>query len=365
MAFRNYFRSIQKSWRIIVIITLIAWAISLGISYTTIPKFRSSATFLIYPNPNLTSSRDVMDSLDTLEGQKTTTTYSRIFTSERIKQDTVLKLGREPGTFDEYVVSTDSTDSNILILQVDGPDPQLAAELANNIGQNAIEYIKGIYQIFVISFLDTATIPETAFEPKPWRDGAYAAGIGFLMGIIVVMLQAQLSIPLKAIRERSITDKISTAFTKGHFRRLLENEMQKDDTKPVSLAIIDLEGIEGLEDVLSESMMKSLMTRITDLLKKQLYGTDVIGKWAASSYAILLPSTPLAPATRTMERINQVLSEAVEIEAYREKVELLPSIGLATRKPGLTVNQLIEEAETALHQARQSENKTIAHSDER
>jgi hypothetical protein len=40
------------------------------------------------------------------------------------------------------------------VLSVEGPDPQVAALLANNMGQNGLNYINGLYQVYTLSFLD-------------------------------------------------------------------------------------------------------------------------------------------------------------------------------------------------------------------
>jgi capsular polysaccharide biosynthesis protein len=47
-------------------------------------------------------------------------------------------------------------DSNILVRLVEGPNPQVAASLANNMGQNGLNYINGLYQVYTLSFLDQA-----------------------------------------------------------------------------------------------------------------------------------------------------------------------------------------------------------------
>ncbi len=106
--------------------------------------------------------------------------------------------------------------------------------------------------------------------------------------------------------------------------------------------------------------MRDLLHKVTDILRRQLRGNDIVGRWSRSSFSLLLPGTPGAAATRTMERIRQALTEPIAIEATNESVSLEPCIGITERlKEDEPSKLLIERAENALEQARQSEKKTV------
>lgn len=366
MIFRYYFRVIQQAWWLIAVAALAAWTVSLGISYTSTPLYRASASLIVFPNASLTSSRDVVTSLDTLDKRSITSTYEDILNSERVFEETVkmlnLKMADASG-YKRYTVV--QADSNTINLVVEGPDPRLSAKLANGIGENSIRYIKGIYQVFDISFLDQAAPPSVRFQPQALRDGAIALGLGFLAGSLLAIIIEQLRVPLESLRKRSITDKITSAYTTRHFKNLLDQEMARSPAEPLSLALLELEGLQDVVDALPEGVLTSLMTGVTETLRRQLRGNDVIGRWGQTSYALMLPGTPGAAATRTMERIRMALVTPVKIGTTGEELLLAPCVGLTDRSDeNEPSSQIIERAEKALQRARQSEQKTVYASNE-
>lgn len=349
------FRMIQNSWRLIAIFTLAAWTISLFISFGTTPEYRTSATFLIFPNANLTSSRDVVTSLDTLDKQTVTFTYADIMGSNRVLAEAAQKLKIDPVILSNYDARVDvQENTNILALIVEGPDPELAVTLANNMGQTGINYIKGIYQVFDITFLDKAVKPIDPFMPTPLQTGGIWAAGGLLAGIVIALLKESIRIPLEALRERAVTDKVSGAFNRRYFLRCLERELARTPNEQVTLALLELEGLQDVVEGLPEHILTDLLHNVTTILRNQLRGNDVVGRWGQTSFALLLPSTPKTAATRTLERIRQALEEPMEIDSSRDKVNPMPIAGFSTRNSGETCEKLIEQADTARDNARQT-----------
>jgi capsular polysaccharide biosynthesis protein len=355
--FGQSLRQIPRSWRLISIVTLLVWIVSLFISYNTVPIYRASATFLVFPNASLTSSRDVVTSLDTLDRKTVSSTYADIMSSTRVYGEAVQKLKLNPKSLVGYTHTTlVQENSNVLELDIEGSDPEMATLLANNIGQTGINYIKGIYQVFDISFLDQAVRPASPISPQPIRDGAVAAGIGLLLGLVIVMIKEQLRLPLEALRERSIRDKISGAYTQRHFHRLLDQALVRHPEEPVSLAVIELNGLQDLVDGLPEAVLSGLMHQVTVTLHDQLRGHDAVGRWGKIGFSLLLPATPELPAARTIERICRVLVDPVQVEGLDEPVSLSPHAGLACRGPNEMTLELIHRVEEVLEIARGTEN---------
>ena len=218
MIVQFYLRTIQRAWWFIVMTTLLGLTISLGISYATTPLYRASASLIVYPNANLTSSRDMVTSLDTLDKRSITSTYEDILNSKQVFDEAVKGLQFDPKELTGYTHWTAvQPESNTIELLVEGPNPQIVTQLANDIAKNGINYIKGIYQVFDITFLDTAVMSWIRVKPQALRDGAIALGIGFLAGILLAVLSEQIRAPLETLRRRAITDRFSSAYTSRYF----------------------------------------------------------------------------------------------------------------------------------------------------
>ena len=353
------FNRILRGWRILIIFTTLFGIGSLIWSILTTPMYRASAKFLVYPNQNLTSSRDVVSSLDTLDKQTVSTTYASILASERVSLDTIDRLQLEASTLAKVkIYSKVQTNTNILVLYVEGPDPHVITLLANNIGQNGISFIKSIYQVFDISFLDMAVEPEKPYHPRPLVDGLIVAGIGFGVGLIFIFLRESLRVPLEALRERALTDKQSLAYTKKYMLRSLAQELVKKKDEPLAFGLINLQGLEDLIDELPERTSAAALQNIVQRLHAMLRGNDMVARWDHLVFSVLLPSTPEMPAVKTFERLLQALEEPLEIESG-DAISLTPVAGLAMRKPEDTGDQITQRGEAALNQANTAENRIV------
>lgn len=353
------FKSIQREWRIPIIFTIIFWIAALIWSIATTPMYRATAKFLVYPNETLTSSRDVVSSLDTLDKRTISTTYADILDSNRVYQDTIDRLKLEPAALENVKVYSDvQIDTNILVLFVEGPDPQLITLLANNIGQNGISYIKSIYQVFDISFLDLAVEPDIPFQPKPLVDGLMAAGIGLGVGLIFILLRESLRVPLETLRERAITDKQSLAYTKKYIVKALTQELSKKKDEPLAFGLIQLQGLEDLIDGLPERITAVVMQNVVQRLHAMLRGNDIVARWDRLVFSVLLPSTPEMPAVKTFERLLQALEGPFEIETG-DVILLTPNAGLVIRRPEDTIDQVTQRGEEALNKANTGETNIV------
>jgi diguanylate cyclase (GGDEF)-like protein len=356
---RHLFQTLQEGWRIILIISLGAAAISLFLSLSATPIFRSEASFIVFPDPGLTSSRDVVSSLDALEQRTIISTYADILNSRRVYEDTITSLNLDPGVMDQYPVTTVvEQDSNLLVLYTEGPDPDRGSLLANTIGQTGTSLINSIYQVYDIAILDRATIPAEPFSPRPIRDLSIYLGAGLLLGLLLVLVSAQIREPLEALRERLVTDNESGAYSRSHVERTLEKEYARSEVSLFSLGILELEGLFDLVDLLPGSILSDLLSDITEILREQVRGNDMIGRWNRTSFLIILRSTPPDPAVRTLERIRLLLTEPVELESG-DKVSLSPIVGVSSSQMSDHPDILILQVEEALKHAKQSDNKTV------
>lgn len=360
MTLRNFIRTIQNGWRWVLISMLLFLIISLMVALQTVPQYRATASFLIYPNTSLVSSRDVVTSLDTLGTESVSRTYLEIFNSQRVFRDTVERLGLDPAILRDYRVEAAVTTGSNIELSVAGPDPVMAAFLANNIGQNGINYIKSIYQVFDIAFLDQASQPVQPFAPQTLRDALIGLAAGLLVGLVFVTARDNLRAPLEALRRRAMSENQSGAFILRHFRNLLDREIAANPQAPLGLALIELDGLEDLMDALPERVLSDLLHDVVRLLRNQLRGNDSVGRWNKSTFAVLMPSTPAAGAERTLARIRQLLDEPFTVSGYRETIKLDPCVGWTSRAEGEPASQLEANATRALEMARTSTIKIAA-----
>ncbi len=353
MELRLYLRMLRRGWWIIALTALVALNVALGLDYLATPMYQTEARFVVSPNPNNVSGRDVVSSLAALDKRSIVSTYAEFLNSERIYQETVKSLGLNPETLTDYSHNAVVLpDANILELTVIGPDPELAALLANSIGQRAIGEIQQLYKVYDIRFLDPAMPAEKPFSPNPGRDAGLAFVLGALFGGVLAILREQIQAPLDAYRRRRIIDALSTAFTRNHFEHRLEMQMDRGADKGFALGLIQLTGLEELIDTLPQPIVQRVLRHVTGVLRQELRGNDIIGRWGSIRFAVMLPATPGDGAARTLRRVYDILTQPFELEPGGDVVQLEPSVGIVVYQETDTLETLRSRLEDAVEQAR-------------
>ncbi|HET9906815.1 MAG TPA: diguanylate cyclase [Anaerolineales bacterium] len=361
MEIKLYFRMLQKNWWLILLTAMTALTVSLAISYAAVPQFSSVARFIIIPSSTLTSGADVVRSLDTLDRRSVVATYAEVMNSTRILEGAAEFLGMNANEIilNYQVQAVDLPDSSVLELTVSGPNPALAAELANAIGFQSISFTRGLNLIYELNFLDTAIPAELPFSPEPLRDGLVALVLGTALGGGLAVISEQIRVPIEAYRQRRRIDSVTGIYNASYFSRLLEEEVAQNPNDVLSIGIVELNGLSDYLGTLPPAGLQSLLVRVKEILRRELRGHDIVGRWDEISFSVMLPTTDGPAASRTFDRIYQALSQPMDLSAYGVTVSLDPHIGGAVYSNTITARELIEKAETSLEQSRRFSVKPI------
>ncbi len=360
MEIRFYLKIIQRGWWIILISALVAVNVSLVYSYyITTPMYEAVARFIVSPNLENTDNRDMVNSLEALDKRSIVSTYAEVLNSHQIITGAMQLLREDPDDFKDYSFSaTLLPEANIIRFSVKGPNPEVAALLANGIGQHAIDYVRGVYIVYNFDFLDKALIPSEPYQPRPVQDAGLALLVGIVLGVGMAVFRDQISGTLEQFGKRNMIDYESHAFTRVYFERRVRQEIANQPDGIITLGIIYLNGAQEFYDSLPQAYINQMMRKVTETLKYQLRGNDIVGRWSQLQFSILLPSTDGLSASSRLERIREILDQPFSLEAEGQfEIALDPRIGFADRQGGESVNVLIAQAEKALEISMESEEK--------
>lgn len=362
MEMRFYLRIIKRGWWLILISALVAVNFSLVYSYYFVtPTYEAVARFIVSPNIQNMESRDLVNSLAALDKRSIISTYAEVLNSHEIINGTLSKLGVEPSQFNAYdTYVTVLPDANIIRFSVRGPDPRVASILANSIGQNAIDFIRNLYVIYNIEFLDQALVPTNPIAPKPVQSAGLALLVGLVVGVGLAIFRDQLASTIDRLGERNKIDYESLAYSRPYFERMVRQEISSQPDSVLTFGIIHLSGIQDFYDSLPQAYINKIMRHVAETLKYQLRGTDIVGRWSNLDFGILLPATDGVSAEGRMLRVRQVLDRPFSLDAGEEtEICLEALVGLADRQGGESLVLLTEQAEKALDVAMQSDGRVF------
>jgi len=360
MEIRLYFQMLRRGWWIVLLTTLTALAVALAISYLAIPQYTALARFIVNPSGMLTTGNEVISSLDTLNNQSIMATYAAIMNSSRVYNETLAFMKFQPDALKDYTYKAEVlTNSNIIELSVTGPNPEMAAKIANALGNQTINFTNRLNQVFSVEFLDIAMPPVLPTSPKPILNVSLALMLGLVFGIMLAIMNEQLRLPLEVFRQRLHLDEITGVYNRKYFSRFVEEELAQKPDDVLSIGILELNGLRDLVETLPVVSLQKVFNRVTDILHKELRGNDVIGRWDDISFIVMLPSTTGLAAKGIFERIYQMLLQPVSLGQLDTSVELDPHIGGAEYSNNISTQELFEKANGTLEQARRDRDNPI------
>jgi diguanylate cyclase (GGDEF)-like protein len=360
MEIRLYFQMLRRGWWIVALTTLVAVATALGISYFATPEYTAMARFIVSPSGTLTTGSEVTNALDTLNNQSTMATYTEIILSGRIHNDTLALMGLPADGLKNYTTAASVlSNSNIIELSVTGPDPLMAAKIANTMGDETVSFTSRLNQVFSVEILDRAIPPVIPTSPKPLLSAGLAIVLGLFIGVIFAILNEQLGLSFEAFRQRLHFDEITGVYNSRYFTQLVEEELKQSSEGLLSIGIIELSGLRDLVETLPFVSLQRVFQQVITTLRNELRGNDVVGRWNDISFIVMLPNTRGRAAQGIFERIYQALLPSIMLDQLDANLDLDPHIGGAELSSDISLQEFFEKANSALQRAQRDRENPI------
>ena len=144
-----------------------------------------SASSMMYVMPDNSNNMNSSTLSDMQVGQQLTSDYSSMIKSRSFMEDVIKKLNL---TIDyqqllEKVEVTNPTSSRILQVTVNDPNPQTAADIANEMASVAESKLKEITGMQAIKIYEEAAVPDRPSSPSLKKNCA----LGLLAGLVLAM----------------------------------------------------------------------------------------------------------------------------------------------------------------------------------
>ena len=135
-------------------------------------------------------------------------------------------------------------------------------------------------------------------------------------------------------------------------RRFLQEEMNRLDTErqlPISIVMIDINGLKLINDSLGHDKGDELLIRTAKLLKNSVRDEDILARYGGDEFVILLPQTSKEKARKIYERIQTKCRQACDCEEEEFAISL--ALGIATKtEPEQDLQKVLETADEKMYQ---------------
>lgn len=148
--------------------------------------YRAEAVLAFAPAADLDLDADVIDVIGALDRGVLPETAAGLATSGSVKDESASRIGLTEGLGAYRISAAPVFEANLLDVVARGPDPEVAAALANAVADVLAERVEGLYQVYVVDVVTRATPPDA--ESRSVGLLVAAAALLFAVGAAAVIV---------------------------------------------------------------------------------------------------------------------------------------------------------------------------------
>jgi capsular polysaccharide biosynthesis protein len=199
LSLQEILKIIKKRLLLIISLAIVAVGIAVAISFYFItPIYQAQTQILVNPNG---SSEDVYSMAQIETDLQLINTYNDIITTPIILNKVIeeLQIGATPEQLTNQITLLSGSDSKVLKITVEDPNPEQAVNIANTTAEVFKYEIPLLMNIDNVNILSAAKLSETPTPVKPNKSLNLAIGavIGIMLGIGLTFLLEILDTTIK------------------------------------------------------------------------------------------------------------------------------------------------------------------------
>jgi capsular polysaccharide biosynthesis protein len=348
-----YIDSLKKGWWIILGVIFLALSLVMAYDYVAPPQYQATARFIVYPNidANVTGN-EMINSLDSLSDRTVLATYSEVIDSIYIRKLVCAELGISLEQYDDIFEQTSVVlpNANIFETSLISYDPELVKDVLDLTGRISVEYINELYDVYLVSYLDSPIVPTNPIRPQPVRDSILAVLFGSILGILIVIGKDQILMPIEEIRQRRNIDPTSKAYRKSYVTSVIEDAIHdyKNTQNTFSIGLIRLNGLKDWVEIIPQGNLDQIISNQSEMITNILKGSDIVGRWDRLTFILFLPRTEEYNANLLLNKLAKALEKPIKLSYANEIIQTDPSTSVIQYNENTTYNDMITVLESKL-----------------
>ena len=159
-----------------------------------------------------------------------------------------------------------------------------------------------------------------------------------------------------AISRQALQDPLTGLPNRRALDDQLETLMNRSESQPLSVALVDLDGFKEVNDQCSHAEGDDVLRVVASTLGNAVRGADVVARYGGDEFVVLLPGAPLPAAEAALKRAVEAVARLPK--ALSRGVTL--SIGVVAMRPQESAGQVLARADAAMYQAKRKGGNRVA-----
>jgi diguanylate cyclase (GGDEF)-like protein/PAS domain S-box-containing protein len=152
------------------------------------------------------------------------------------------------------------------------------------------------------------------------------------------------------LKELARTDRLTQLYNRVYLDEVLMNQYYRfyRNHEPCSIVIMDIDHFKEVNDTYGHLVGDNVLIEFAKILKASVRASDVVGRWGGEEFMIILPHTELEQAYELAQKLRKKIKK-YEFSMVGHKTA---SFGISAMRANTTVEQIVDEADKALYEAK-------------
>jgi diguanylate cyclase (GGDEF)-like protein len=162
----------------------------------------------------------------------------------------------------------------------------------------------------------------------------------------------------KQLEEKSKTDSLTGAFNRQGIEEAIRIGLWewRSQKKPLSLILIDIDHFKKINDEYGHTVGDNVLSTLSNIVKQHIRTNDLFARWGGEEFLLVCRDTKIEQASLIADKTREIIASFV----FSENIHVTASFGVATLNANETLEQLFNNADKALYEAKhQGRNKVV------
>jgi capsular polysaccharide biosynthesis protein len=192
----DYFGTLRRQWMLAAAVFGATLLVTFIVTLLQRRVYESSAQLVVAPSASTTDAADVVRALETLERRTVVATFARMPSSTEARQAVAARLRLDAKTARRFRTHGSVVpNTNIIRIDAEGPDPDVAAAMANAAAELTAREAEALYRVYTLRFLVRATPAGAPIHPDRQRNFLVGVALGVFLAIAAALAAERLRRP--------------------------------------------------------------------------------------------------------------------------------------------------------------------------
>ncbi|RYY03449.1 MAG: GGDEF domain-containing protein [Gammaproteobacteria bacterium] len=171
-------------------------------------------------------------------------------------------------------------------------------------------------------------------------------------------INSLLDIRGKQLEEKSKTDSLTGAFNREGIEEAIRIDLWewRSQKKPLSLILIDIDHFKKINDEHGHALGDNVLSTLSNIVKQHIRTNDIFARWGGEEFVLVCIDTKIEQASLIAEKTREIIANF----SFTDNIHVTASFGVATLDANETLEQLFNNADKALYEAKnQGRNKVV------